>query len=132
MRRINNDSDSINHKAIGSNTIKTNIEEADLQLNTIKSKAQTLIPHRQRRGLVNFFDTSQKWLFTSINDNDWLEIEEHLNVIELNNHKAIKNFIKQINSTHFNETFSKLKSIIEKDCNTITSKLNNGIHRQLY
>lgn len=44
-------------------------------LDTIKTKALTLITHRQRRGLINIFRTAHRWLFGTMNDNDRQEIK---------------------------------------------------------
>jgi len=105
--------------------IEINIKEAELQekalplqqqIQTIRNKIQTLIPHRQRRGLFNFVGTMHKWLFGTMDDTDKQDIEEHLKTIDLNNHNSVNYLNKQLKiNQHFNKTLMNLGELINKD-----------------
>lgn len=89
------------------------------ELETIYAKITAIEPgktFRQKRGLVNLIGTVQKWLFGTMDDNDRLEITDHMKIVEENNYNAINNLNKQIEiNSHFNETITDLKNIIETD-----------------
>lgn len=115
-------------------SLEANIKELDLkdkaitleyQLQTIRNKVQTIIPHREKRGLLNFVGTIYKWLYGTMDDSDRQEIEDHLNTIDRNNHNSIENINKQIKiNQNFNETLMKLKNVIEKDRLSVLVRLN--------
>jgi len=85
------------------------------ELNKVRTKLQTILPHRQKRGLINIAGTAMKWLYGTMDDNDRQEIE-HLKVIDENNHAIINSLNKNILiNDHFNKTFETLKKIIESD-----------------
>lgn len=95
-------------------------------LRVIRNKLKTLIPHRQKRGLLNFIGTAHKWLYGTMDNNDREEIEKHLNVIDINDHNLIENSNQQVRiNKNFNETFIKLKEAIENDRNTISRQFEN-------
>lgn len=89
------------------------------ELETIYAKITAIEPgktFRQKRGLVNLIGTVQKWLFGTMDDNDRLEITDHMKIVEENNYNAVNNLNKQIEiNSHFNETITDLKNIIETD-----------------
>lgn len=98
----------------------------NFQVKSIRNKIQTLIPHRKKRGLINLVGTVSKWLFGTMDNDDKLEIEQHLNIIDANNHNTINGINNQIKiNQNFNETFTKLKQIIEKDRSIISQQVNN-------
>lgn len=95
------------------------------ELEKIKAKAQTLLPTRQKRGLVNILGTGLKWIAGTMNDDDRVEIEEHLKVVDENNHNAIENLNKNIYiNDHFNRTLNRLKTAIDTDRKTVLQKFN--------
>lgn len=66
------------------------------QINTLKNKIKTLLPHRHRRGLFNFIGTAHKWLYGTMDNNDREEVENHLNIIDINNHNIIGSVNQQV------------------------------------
>ncbi|XP_049308582.1 uncharacterized protein LOC125777521 [Bactrocera dorsalis] len=117
------------------NEIESNIKSANLQVGQailnmqikfIRSKINTITPHRQKRGLLNAVGTVQKWLYGTMDDNDRQDLEQHLNIIDTNNHKAIETINKQIDiNTNFNKTFLELKRLMHNDRDMISAKLNS-------
>ena len=61
------------------------------QITNIRNKIKTLIPHRQKRGLINLVGTINKWLWGTMDDNDTIDIEENFKVVDTNNHNIIEN-----------------------------------------
>lgn len=126
--------------------LETNIRESDLQkenitlqyqIESIRNKVKTLIPHRQRRGLFNFIGTTFKWLYGSMDDNDRQDIEDHLKTVDTNSHNVIENLNSQVKiNRNFNETFTKLKETILSDRTKILNQVNeiknynNVLYRQ--
>lgn len=102
------------------------ISVLDLEIKNLRSKLKTITPHRQRRGLLNFIGTIHKWLYGTMDNEDRENIEKHLDVIDINNHNIIKNVNQQvIINKNFNETFEKLKDILEKDRVKILDSYNH-------
>ncbi|XP_055390591.1 uncharacterized protein LOC129619374 [Condylostylus longicornis] len=65
------------------NTFEANLKLANLnekentlqfQVQTIRTKLQTLVPHRQKRGLIDFVGTVHKWLYGTMDNTDRLDI----------------------------------------------------------
>lgn len=115
--------------ALESNIADLNlIEEKGIlstELESLKHMTQTIIPHRHRRGLLNIVGTGFKWLYGTMDDDDRQNIEEHLKVIDENNHNVMINSNKQVHvKDYFNKTFLTLKDAIEKDRIQITEQLN--------
>lgn len=117
------------------NQIKNNIDSLDIDnkellynvIINIKAKIRSIMPtyNREKRGLINFIGKAQKWLFGTMDEEDRVEILEHLDVNEKNNYNAIENLNKQISiNTHFNNTLNTLKFAILNDRNKITNVLN--------
>lgn len=93
------------------------------RITRIKNKIKTLIPNREKRGLCNFCGSVNKWLFGTMDDEDRQNIEEHLSVIDSNNHNIIQNMNQQVKiNDNFNKTFVMLKNIIDNDRNKILQK----------
>lgn len=93
------------------------------RIETVKSKLNTLIPHRHRRGLFNFVGTIHKWIYGTMDNDDRQEIEDHLKTIDTNNHNIILNSNQQVKiNTIFNETFTKIKEAIAKDRENINKE----------
>lgn len=93
------------------------------RITRIKNKIKTLIPNREKRGLCNFCGSVNKWLFGTMDDEDRQNIEEHLSVIDSNNHNIIPNMNQQVKiNDNFNKTFVMLKNIIDNDRNKILQK----------
>lgn len=89
----------------------------------IKNKIKTLLPFRHKRGLLNLGGTINKWLFGTMDNDDRVDIENHLNVIDQNNHNLIKGLNQQIKiNENFNKTFIQIKNIIEADRTKILSR----------
>lgn len=108
------------------------------EFTTLRSKLYTLLPHKQKRGLINILGTTMKWLYGTMDDDDRQNIEEHLKVIDTNNHIAIDTLNKNIKiNNNFNKTFQSIQKAIESDRRQISLKLNSvqhenrDIHRQL-
>lgn len=115
--------------ALEANIIKLNLDDVkaktlEYELNSLRNKIKTLIPHRQKRGLFNFVGTIHKWLYGTMNEDDREEIESHLKTIDINSHNIIENINQQVKiNKNFNETFLKLKELIEEDRSKISYKL---------
>lgn len=113
------------------------IKKSTLQheIRALKTKLKVLVPHRYERGLFNFIGTIHKWLYGTMDNQDREEIESHLSIIDTNNHNIINNVNQQVRiNTNFNQTFIKLKEIIEKDRVAIASNLNHigSDNRRIY
>ena len=107
--------------------LRDKIEPLEHQIRTIRNKINTLIPHRQKRGLFNFMGTIQKWIYGTMDNVDRQEIQEQLLIITKNNKNLIEGHNSQIKiNSNFNETFIKLKEAIEKDRTSI-SELVSGL-----
>lgn len=95
------------------------------EITNIRSKVLTIVPHRYRRGLVNFVGKAFKWLYGTLDDDDRQDIEKHFSVVDGNNHEIIKTVNQQIKiNTNYNESISKLKQTIETDRQRILDKFN--------
>lgn len=104
-------------------TTKTTI--LHFEIKKLRSKLRTLIPHRHRRGVLNIIGTIQKWLYGTMDNEDRENIERHLNVIDINNHNIIGEVNQQVRiNKNFNETFTRIKDIIEGDRKIIKEKTN--------
>lgn len=105
------------------NTLESNVNQVNAldnkqllqyELESLRAKVRTILPHRHRRAFGNLLRTGLKWLFCSMDDKDRTEIKEHLSIVDENKHMIINNLNKNIQiNNHFNETFTKLKDIIE-------------------
>lgn len=97
------------------------------ELDSLKYKIHTIIPHRQKRGLINIVGTGMKWLYGTMDEDDRQNIEEHLKIIDENNHNIITQNNKQVFiNNSFNQTFLTLKETIEKDRTKISYQLVNS------
>ena len=107
--------------------LRDKIEPLKYQIRTIRNKINTLIPHRQKRGLFNFMGTIQKWVYGTMDNVDRQEIQEQLLIVTKNNKNLIEGHNSQVKiNSNFNETFIKLKEAIEKDRTSI-SELSSGL-----
>ncbi|XP_017469633.1 PREDICTED: uncharacterized protein LOC108361515 [Rhagoletis zephyria] len=52
------------------------------EFTTLRSKLYTLLPHKQKRGLINILGTTMKWLYGTMDDDDRQNIEQHLKKFE--------------------------------------------------
>ncbi|CAD7085464.1 unnamed protein product [Hermetia illucens] len=112
-------------------SIKTdsNKDLALLQIENIKNSVKTLIPRRFKRGLINLGGTALNWIFGTMDNDDRQDIQNHLNVIDTNNHNIIEQTNRQVKiNDKFNKTFNLLKDAIELDRKRIIEKFNQ-IHR---
>lgn len=95
------------------------------RIKSIKNKIKTLVPHRVRRGLVNLGGSTLKWIFGTMDNDDRQNIENHLTVVDQNNHKLMQTINQQIKiNENFNRTFRQIKDIIETDRTKILARLN--------
>lgn len=128
----------INIDALKLDIDKTTILKSEIT--KLKSKLHTLVPHRHKRGLVNFIGKAHKWLYGTMDSEDREDIEKHLSVIDTNNHNIIQNLNQQVKiNNNFNESFGRLKDILEKDrtkildtYNQINSQYKNLASQTLY
>lgn len=112
------------------NLMKINKEDGrDVLINELKSltyKVQTIIPHRHARGLINIAGTGMKWLYGTMDDDDRQNIEEHLRIMDTNNHNLIEQSNHQVFiNDHFNSSFMMLKKTIENDRTDILKQFDN-------
>lgn len=128
--------------------LEENINTVDLsnkqvlldRIQILYDKVRTIIPKqgREKRGLINFVGTAQKWLYGTMDDDDRNEILGHLSIIDENNRNLIKTVNKQvIINDSFNKSLINLKDSLEQDRASIKSafqqirKSNNEIVRRL-
>lgn len=130
--------------------LEENVKTVDLsnrqillqKVQDIHEKIMTIKPkqHREKRGLINLIGTAQKWLYGTMDDDDRMEIMEHISVNEENNRNIIKTVNKQIIiNGSFNKSIISLKNSIEQDRINIKSALeqvrknnNEIVKRYLY
>lgn len=95
------------------------------RISNLRNKMKTLLPRRQKRGLLNVGGTTMKWIFGTMDDEDRGDIENHFKIIDHNNEKLMNNLNQQIKiNENFNNTFKQIKYIIESDRKKILNKLN--------
>lgn len=112
----------------------------ELEIIRLRSKLHTIVPHRQRRGLINFVGKIHKWLYGTMDNEDRENIEKQLDFIETNNHNIIENVNKQVKiNNNFNESFVRLKETLENDrtkiidtYNSVSSQYKNLISHTSY
>lgn len=93
------------------------------ELESLRNKIHTIIPHRHRRGLFNGIGTLTKWLFGTMDANDRTNIEKYLSTINMNNHNIIDNMNQQIKiNDNLQESLNKIKNTIETDRQEILNK----------
>lgn len=96
------------------------------QLNRVIIKFRTLQLNRGKRGLANVLGSGLKWMAGTMDEEDRETIQNHLQIIDNNNHNIIETANKQIKITnHFNETLTNLKHTIESDRDIILAKINS-------
>lgn len=69
--------------------------QLQISLNGLKHKVQSILPHRQKRGLLNIGGNVLNWVFGVMNNDDREDIEKHLRSVDENNHNAITNLNSQ-------------------------------------
>jgi len=109
------------------------IKQLEVQINKTRHNIKTLIPHRQKRGLMNFGGKIIKFLFGNLDEDDKTEITDHLKIIDSNNKLLIDNSNKQIRinnqvqdnlnilQNRINENQALMKNFL-KDSNSLLSK----------
>lgn len=112
-------------KTVNSLLVATNKDIAIHHIETIRNQIATLIPHRNRRGLINAGGSMLKWVFGTMDDLDRDEIEKHLTVIDKNNHEVIETVNQQIKINYsFNKSFALIQNAIESDRILLNTKIN--------
>lgn len=113
-------------------SVEQEIETNDLspwirhKIITLKSKADILIAHRQKRGLINIVGQASKWLFGTMDDKDRDEINEHIQELESNSQNLINGLNKQIKiNDYFNETIHLFVQTNQKNQNQILKSFSN-------
>ena len=95
------------------------------EINMAASALTTLMPRRQKRGILNIGGTAMKWLYGTMDEEDREMIEEHLKIVEQNDHNLIQTLNQQIAiNENFNNTFRQLKKIIESDRAQLQTRVN--------
>lgn len=95
------------------------------RITSVKNKIKTLLLNRQKRGLINLGGTAFRWMFGIMDNDDRLDIENHLNIVDQNNHNLIRNSNQQVTiNDNFNKTFIQIKNIIETDRTKVLHRLN--------
>jgi hypothetical protein len=85
--------------------------QLEIQLQKTKHKIKTISSHRHRRGLVNIGGKLANWIFGTMDNDDRIQIEEHLKTIDANNHQSITTLNKQIK---INDDIQKNIELIRK------------------
>lgn len=86
------------------------------RINKVKHSFKTLIPLRHKRALINIGGSLLKFIFGTMDQEDKIEIENHLKLIDQNNKNIITTINKQI----------KINSIIQDNINTIKNNINQS------
>lgn len=87
---------------------------------TLRNKAEILVTHRQKRGLINLVGKTSKWLFGTMDDEDRNEIDKHIQELESNNQNLIKGLNEQIKiNDFFNETLQLFLQTNDRNQNEI-------------
>lgn len=116
----------INHIEFSIQQTKINKQFLQTQLNKVILRFHTLKLNRRKRGLANILGSGLKWIAGTMDDEDRQTLQDHLQVIDNNNHNIIENTNRQINITnHFNKSIKDLKNTIESDRNIILEKINS-------
>lgn len=88
------------------------IDKLQYKLLTLGYEHQT----KQKRGLINFLGKINKWIAGTMDDEDRQMINQHLEIIDTNNHNLITNMNKQIQiNENFNTSLNKLFNVIQND-----------------
>lgn len=96
------------------------------EIEKIKNKIRTFIPHRIKRGLINGMGSAMKWLYGTLDDEDRQNIEEHFKIVDENNHNIIETVNQQIKiNDKFNKNFLQMKQVIESDRKMLSEKIIN-------
>lgn len=91
----------------------------------VENKIKTLLPNRKKRGIANTVGNILNWMYGTMDNNDRLNIESHLNLIDQNNHNLIENSNQQITiNENLNKSIILIKNIIEKDRTKILDRFN--------
>ncbi|XP_037911948.1 uncharacterized protein LOC119652083 [Hermetia illucens] len=92
---------------------------------------KNLFSNRQKRGLFNFIGTGYKLLFGVLDNDDLEEINEHLTIIDANNHNLIESLNKQVKiNTVFQDNLNKITNNI-KETNNLFNILANETNNNL-
>lgn len=96
------------------------------KVTNIKDKAEIIVAHRQKRGLINIVGRTSKWLFGTMDDVDKKEISENIQQLEINNQKIMKGVNQQIKiNDYFNETLKLFLQTNSKNQNEILRNFKN-------
>lgn len=86
------------------------------EIDNIRNMVHTMLPYKQKRGLINIGGTIIKWVFGTMDNEDRQRIEEHILTIDKNNHNLIKNMNQQIKiNDNFNKSFIMIQEAIKND-----------------
>lgn len=84
----------------------------------------------RKRGLFNFLGSINKWMTGTMDDEDRQLVNQHLEVIDTNNHNLIINRNKQIQiNTNFNTSIQTLLKTIQNDRKLIKEFITNETDR---
>lgn len=96
------------------------------KIKSLKNKAEILIVHRKKRGLLNLVGRASKFLFGTMDDRDQKDINEHIENLENNNRNLINEYNQQIKiNDYFNETIKLFLQTNSINQNKITRSFNN-------
>ena len=122
--------------ALESDATKVNFINKGLvfkEIQLLKSKLKSIIPAgqiRHKRGLINLGGTLQRWLFGTMDDDDRIDITEHLDIITKNVHNTIDTINKQnITNEHCSDSIKLLKATILSDRKNRRSLQRIKIHK---
>ncbi|XP_055378909.1 putative actin-fragmin kinase DDB_G0287957 [Condylostylus longicornis] len=109
------------------NQDNTTLKQLQIQIEKTRHNIKTLLPHRQKRGLINLGGKILKWLFGNLDDDDKTEIVENIKLIEQGNYNSIQTINKQIK---INDQFQKNLNILQKRINENQEILNITLREQ--
>lgn len=72
------------------------LKQLNIQTKKTLHNIKTITSHRNKRGLINLGGKIASWLFGTMDNDDKIEIEEHLKTTDFNNYNLITNSNKQI------------------------------------
>lgn len=112
LNKIDEDTDTIFYSPEDESYKK----QLKIPISKIKHNIKTITSHRHKRGLINIGGKIANWLFGTMDNDDKTEIENHLNLIDLNNHQAFTNLNKQI----------KINDDLQKNIETLQQYINEN------
>lgn len=123
LTQILNDTTWSNHF---STLFQTNIETSKSQIKLMKQTIKTLNNKRNKRGLLNFMGTAQKWLFGTLDAEDGARYDSYIRTLNENqltlenNLKSQSQVLKQVTKTYHDQFIN-----IETNQKVITDRIKN-------